>query len=227
MKYKPNEIWNFFFSGNDLADNSPLVTAPPLGPYYLYSQQKPPQLTDILFGFPKPPSLLHREISERYAKQQATFQNIPQQVLPYLYSDEQHPALEVVLEETLRCFDLIRRLVKPHQSLLRVVYLPARWEVDRMAWQEFQETARRHGVKAQLSPDKGERRMATLLQGLGVSFVSLRPLLLGRGAAQMYSDHLSPLGHREVALFLAAMIIKEAKAVAPRSDEYASDAASR
>ncbi len=224
LKYQPKEVWTFLNGGNDLTYSFPLETPAPRGPYYLYSDRDSKQITDILFGFPKPPEILRNEISERYAELRKTYQNFGTEVLPYFYSDAHHPAMDAVLRINSQCFELIDRTLKAQGIQLRVVYLPSSVEINPALWSQFQEAARRNGVAATLSNDKGERTIEHLLQPLEIPFISLRAALLTASANhEVFRDHLSPYGHRDVAEALSGIILKEGKALSPGPDASASD----
>jgi len=222
LKYHPNEVWLFLSGGYDLPHSFPLETPAPLGPYYLYSSKNPEQLEDILFGYPKPPELLKAEMAERYGEIRKTYRSFAE-VFPYFYSDAHHPAMDLVLKQNVQCFDLILRTLGP-DIRFRIIYLPALIEIRQDMWTQFQQDAIRSGVKAQLTRQAGERKIADIAKRLNIQFTSLVDELAKANANhQVFGDHLTPLGHRDVAVPLTEVILKEAKAVAPGPNAHATD----
>jgi len=56
---------------------------------------------------------------------------------------------------------------------------------------------------------RGEKRITDMMASLQIRWISLRSLMLGKGAASLYADHFTPAGHVEVTRFLAQQIIAE------------------
>jgi hypothetical protein len=210
LPYRPNEVWVFFFSGNDLADNSVIDNGPPMRPYFI----RPPEggrPTDIRFGFPRPPAALAAEHAAQFGGLRKTYNQFGLDIMPSLYADVREPVLEAALEDTREALALMAKLTAEKQARLRLFYIPQRPEVDERVWEPMIADARQRGrLPADVTPrrEAAEQRIAALAREVGVEFNSLRPLIEQHGAEKMFGDHFSLEGHRVVADYLARLLLQ-------------------
>ncbi len=208
LKYRPDEVWVFFSARTDLADNSPLATNPPAGPTYVHEAGSDSRLADIQFGYVQPPAVMNAERTRRYGALLNSYQSFHLEVLPYFYSTVPNPVLDEALAWTFQSFQLIRDVLAANQAQLRVVYLPADFEVIPLRWENYRgqccDSSRAH---LQAEPSRGEQRVAEMMEKLRVPFISLRSLILEKGPESLYADHLTTAGHAEIARMLAQRIL--------------------
>jgi hypothetical protein len=203
LKYQPDEVWIFFFSGNDFGDNSPLLNAPPMGPSYVYSRDG--QVSDVTFGWPSPPPLMRD--TRRAAGADLTREQWDLELWPLMFTSAHHPVIDRILSDTRALFRLTRDLVAGGGGRLRVVYLPSGWETHPDL---FERSVREWRAKSPsltgLDARTPEKKMAAMMAELAIPFLSTTPLMLQYGA-KMSIDHYSPFGHERIAEMLSQYVL--------------------
>jgi hypothetical protein len=203
MKYRPDEVWIFFFSGNDLGDNFPGLNGPPMGPTYVYAANG--ALKDILFGWPMPPPVMRGERAR--GKVDVDHAQWDFDIWPFMFSEAHSPVMDGILADTRKIFRLTRDLVAGQGSRLRVVYLPSGWEINAPLFERSaSEWRARHPALLDLDARTPEKKMAAMMGELGIPFLSTTPLSLEYGK-KMTIDHYSPFGHERIAEVLAKYIL--------------------
>ncbi|MDG1143997.1 MAG: hypothetical protein P8N92_04970 [Burkholderiales bacterium] len=214
LRYSPDEIWIFYFSGNDLGDSTPLHTQPPLGPTFIYEKGDKTKPIDIRFGFEHPPVVTHWRRAKEYGS--FKYSNWMYEVFPFYFSQQSDSRFSLAWKHQEQSFDLIRKLVKKHEARLRLVYIPTLWEVNQLAWSEYVEAVSDYVELDQpLRQDLGEKRIKDLTESYGYEFISLTPLIREKGADVMYADHFSRLGHHWVANYLSELILRTSPLTKP------------
>jgi hypothetical protein len=207
LKYHPDEVW-LFANAADLGSNSPLMTPPPFGATFMYADAGRSSLSDIAFGYVDPPAYMNWKRRQEMGKLMDAAPSMGV-VLPYLYSNERLPVFDHVWEDMRLVVDLIHRTLAANGVRMRMVYLPASYEVNMDYWRKYQaQSAKAIGRTLPMDPDSGERRYAALASDLGIEFLSLLPLCREKGAQEMFADHFSRMGHHWVARYLADTIIR-------------------
>jgi hypothetical protein len=223
VRYHPDEVWIFFFSGNDLGDNSPIHTPPPLGPTFLTNEQG--KVVEITFGFPEPPAVTHERLrKQRYGALLGCYRDFMTEVMPYFYAPDSNAmrpdamstancgkaVMADALENTRMSLGLISRLCSNGGvKRTRLVYIPSAIEIEDVLWSRYEADVRRALGEStpKLSRATAEARLRAIATESGMDFVSLVELITKKGREEMYADHFSQLGHHHVAEFLAQQII--------------------
>lgn len=208
-KYRPDEAWVVFNPVDDITDSSPLFTAPPLGPTFTYAADG--AIAGVRFGHPHPPAVAAAMRRKRYG---AWADLSAAQVMPFLYSNEMHPAFEAAFAELRASLRLLRRALP--QSRVTVLYLPPEREIDSQKWVDYvAASAKATGRALALDPAIAESRIAAMAKAEGADFVSLRSVVREKGASEMYQGHLSRMGHHWVADFLARRLLESSCCAVP------------
>ncbi len=208
LKYKPDEVWLFFFSGNDLGDNNPVLTGPPLGPNFVYSDKNETKLSDITFGFTLPPPAMWANLKKKYGELYNSFSNFWLEVMPYFYSHQQNPMMDLSLKITAQTLDLIQRTLNKEGIRFKLIYIPVPLEADPLLWREFTEKVHQKFPHLKLDWNLGEAKIRDMAESLHIGFYSLRPLVLKETTDKMYSDHFTLYGHSRVGIELAQIMLK-------------------
>jgi hypothetical protein len=214
LKYRPDEVW-LFVTGADLGSNSPVITPPPFGPTFVYADASRTSLADIRFGYVDPPAYANwkreRELGEYMRAAPAL-----SRILPWFYSEERNPSFERIWGDMRLAVALVKKTLDAGGERMRMVYVPARYEIDADLWSEYRRNASRiAGHELPMDPGAGESRYAALAKELGVEFISLAPLCREKGAREMFADHFTRMGHHWVAQYLAKVIIDTTPAAVP------------
>lgn len=211
LKYKPDEVW-LFVNAADLGSNTPIEAPPPFGPTHIYTDATQSELKDIRFGFVDPPAYAawkrQRDVG-LYTKEMTSFS----QVLPFFYSSQSHVSFDRGWRDMKLTLALIKKTVAAKGTRLRLVYLPAPYEIDSKRWDLYKrQSIAALGRDIPMDPTAGENRYAALASELGVELISLTALCREKGAAEMFGDHFSRMGHHWVAEQFAKLIIESAPA---------------
>ncbi len=209
LKYKPDEVW-LFVNAADLESNTPIEAPPPFGPTHVYTDATETELKDIRFGFVDPPAYSawkrQRDLG-RYIKEMTSFA----QVRPFLYSNVSHVSFDRGWRDMKLTIALIKKTVAAKGARLRLAYMPSPYEIDPIRWELYKKKSMAAlGRDIPMDPAAGEKRYATLARELGVELISLTALCREKGAAEMFDDHFSRMGHHWVAEYLAKVIIESA-----------------
>lgn len=213
-KYRPDEIWIMFNPADDMTDSSPLFTSPPLGPTFQYGDGPADgEVIDIRFGYPHPPPVGESRRRERYGE----WVNLSaSHVRPFLFAKEDHPAFDTILRETRQCLRLLKKLADSIGAKVTLAYLPVKAELGAAEWSEFVAGARRMTKRdLHLDPALGEQRIQTMAREEGVIFLSLKPLILEKGADVMLQGHFSRTGHHWIADHIARRLLAGECCTAP------------
>ncbi|PYQ41124.1 MAG: hypothetical protein DMF77_16695 [Acidobacteria bacterium] len=203
LKYRPDEVWIFFFSGNDVGDNSTRLNGPPMGPTYVYAPDG--ALKDVLFGWTMPPPVTRGERSRGKAEMDHTEWDL--EVWPFMFTEARSPIMDGILGDTRKIFRLTRDLVASQGSRLRVVYLPSGWEINAPLFERSaSEWRARNPSLTDLDARTPERKISAMMAELGIPFLSTTPLSLEYGK-KMTIDHYSPFGHERIAEVLAKYVL--------------------
>ncbi len=206
FKYRPEEVW-LFLTPADLRSNTPLDTPPPFGPTFVFADPAKGELKDIRFGFVDPPAYAKAKRHKEMAAANPSAVNFAR-VMPYHYSSERDALYDGVWRDMRLVLALIRKTLDAQGIRLRIVYIPPVYEIDAKRWEEYRrQAAAAVGRDLPMDPSAGEKRFAALAEELGVELISLTPLAREKGAAEMYSDHFTRMGHHWVADFLARKVI--------------------
>jgi hypothetical protein len=203
LKYRPDEVWIFFFSGNDVGDNSPLLNGPPVGPTYVYARDG--ELADVRFGWPGPPPVVLE--ARRAAHAEIDHVQWDLEIWPFMFTELRHPVMDRILSDTRGLFRLTRDLLAGNGSRLRVVYLPSGWEThpDLFA-RSAREWRERNPSLSGLEATLPEKKVAAMMTELGIPFLTATPLMLRHGS-KMSIDHYSPFGHEKIAEMLSQYVL--------------------
>lgn len=203
LKYRPDEVWIFFFSGNDLGDNSPRLNGPPVGPTYVYSRDG--ELADVLFGWPSPPPVMRE--ARRAASADMGHSEWDLEIWPFIFAEGPHPVWDRILADTRGLFRLTRDLVAGGGGRLRVVYLPSGWETHPDLFERsVHEWREKNPSLTGLDARTPEKKMAAMMSELAIPFLSTTPVMLRHGS-KMSIDHYSPFGHERIAEMLSQYVL--------------------
>ena len=219
-KYHPDEAW-LFVTAADIRSNTPIDTQPPFGGTFVYADAAKTELRDIRFGYVDPPAYVRAQRVKAMGEGTVTDAGFAH-VMTAHYSRERDPTYDRVWNDMRMVMGLIKRTLDAQGTRMRVVYIPPRYEIDPVLWEQWRRQAvKGAGRELALDPAESERRFAGLARGLGVEFVSLTPLCKEKGPAEMYGDHFSRMGHHWVADYLARLVIDtvpESPKTAPRRE---------
>jgi hypothetical protein len=211
LKYRPDEVWVFFFSGNDLGDNFSGLNGPPMGPTYVYAADGP--LKDVLFGWTAPPAIIRDDRLRKGVD--VDHPRWDTDIWPFMFTEARSPVMDGILGDTRQIFRLTRDLVASQGSRLRVVYLPSGWEINGPLFERAASEWRAHNPSlGGLDARTPERKITEMMAELGIPFLSTTALSLEYGK-KMTIDHYSPFGHERIAEVLAKYILENC-AVRPR-----------
>jgi hypothetical protein len=205
LKYKPQEVW-LFLTAQDLASNTPIDTPPPFGPTYVMDASRT-HLEDIRFGYVDPPAYARDKRQKELAAANASAVNWAA-VMPYHYSTERNALYDGAWRDMKLVLGLIKKTLDAQGVRLRIVYIPAVQEIDTQRWDEYRRRAAAAvGRELPMDAAVSERRFSEAAREIGADFISLVALCKEKGAAEMYSDHFTRMGHHWVADYLAHVVI--------------------
>ena len=205
-RYHVDEAW-LFVTAADIRANTPIDTPPPFGATYVFADAAHTQLSDIRFGYVDPPAYVRAQRVQATKEGKTTDTGFAP-VMAFHYSTERNPMYDRVWHDMELVVALVKKTLDAQGARMRIVYIPPAYEIDPARWEQYRRAALSAvGRDIPLDAALGEKRFAQLASSLGVPFISLVPLCREKGAAEMYSDHFSRMGHHWVADHLAHVVI--------------------
>lgn len=174
LKYKPDEIWVSFLITNDAGDNTPLMTPPPVGPTFIYSETEPDKIVDITFGYNALPSAVMDDRQKRYGDLlNDTWKDWTFGLLPYYWSTERNPKWDVIMDHTYQTLRLIKELCDKEGIKVSLIYRNTGYDSSQSNYEAFEKEAHAFiGKEIEMDRKLGFKRFRKRVEGMGISIIN-------------------------------------------------------
>lgn len=208
LKYKPDEVWIMFLPTNETGDNTPLMNAPPAGPYFIYKSPDSNEIVDIKFGWPDVPQAMEAERKRRYGGYlQDTWGKWNGALLPYFWSPESSVQWDLVMDHTYQTLGLIKKLCDEHHARVVLVYRATGYDQNQGNFDQMKNDAAKFlGRELPMERELGMKRFRKRVEAMGIEFVNT--LEMKDSGIQTKADEGESKKHVELANFFADEIIR-------------------